>query len=455
MADAARTLAGRRVVVVGAGKSGVAAATLCASEGALVTLNDRRSEAELALGMLPSGITLVAGDHPEAIFADAELIVLSPGVPPLAPVEAARKKGVPITGEIELAVQRVRAPILAVTGTNGKSTVTALTGALLAQNGKATFTGGNLGTPLCEAIGSEAVSEHGQVALELSSYQLETCETLRPRGAALLNLTPDHLDRYASMDAYGEAKLRIAQRMAGDDALIVNGDDPYFVTATATHFPSVRRLLFSVRDAGAHGAIDGTDLVLRLDREERYPIAEMKIVGRHNLANALAALLLVRATNLVTYEQARAGLASFEALPHRMQLVGAKNGVRYFDDSKATNVDSVVAGIDGFPVPFVLIAGGRDKGGSYEPLVEALLRNSCRLVALIGEAAPIIDVAIAGRVPTRFFGSLEAAVAGGAALAARGEAVVLSPACSSFDMFKNYSHRGAAFRAAVESLPDA
>lgn len=448
------TLVGRHVVVVGAGKSGVAAARLCANAGAVVVLNDRRPREELALGDLPASIAVEAGGHPDALFDRAELIVLSPGVPPLPPVERARSRGVPITGEIELAAQRVKAPILAVTGTNGKSTVTALTGALLAENGKPTFTGGNLGTPLADAIGTPAIEAGGQIALELSSYQLETCESLRPRGAALLNLTPDHLDRYASMDAYGEAKLRIAQRMRGDDVLVVNGDDEYFMRTTAARFPTVRRCVFSARDPGADGAIDGDALVLRLEHgEERYPIASMQIVGRHNLANALAALLLVRATDLVTYEQARAGLAKFVALPHRMQLVGEKRGVRFYDDSKATNVDSVVAGIDGFPVPFVLIAGGRDKGGSYEPLIAALLRNTCRLVALIGEAAPLIEAAIDGRLPTRSFGSLEAAVAGGASIAQSGEAVVLSPACSSFDMFKNYGHRGAVFRAAVDSLP--
>ena len=448
-------LTGRRVVVVGAGKSGIAAAKLCAQLGASVVLNDQRPEAELSVGSLPSSVRVESGGHPESIFEAADLIVLSPGVPPLAPVIDAQLRGVQVTGEIELASHHVRAPILAITGTNGKSTVTALTGALVAKNGRPTFVGGNLGTPLAEAIGSAAVGEDGQVVIELSSYQLETCETLRPRGAALLNLTPDHLDRYASMQDYGEAKLRIAQRMGEGDVLVVNADDEFFASAAAQRYPRLTRLEFSMRRRDVAGSVESGDLVLRVPghSEERYPIGELQIVGRHNLANALAALLLVRGTSLVTYEQARAGLHEFVALPHRMQLVGQRRGVRFFDDSKATNVDSVVAGIDGFPTPFVLIAGGRDKGGSYVPLVEALLRNRCRAVLLIGEATQLIEAAIAGRVPTERCTSLEEAVARGAALSSTGEAVVLSPACSSFDMFKNYGHRGAVFRAAVEALP--
>lgn len=443
-------IAGRRIVVVGAGKSGRAAARLCHALGGHVVLNDQR--APLERGDLPEAIELVGGGHDAAIFARAELIVLSPGVPRLAVIDAAIARGVAVTGEIELASTRVQAPMLAITGTNGKSTVTALTGALLAQNGKPTFVGGNLGTPLADAVGTPAVGADGQVVVELSSYQLETCDTFHPRGAALLNLTPDHLDRYASLEAYGEAKLRIAQRLDEHDVLVYNGDDAFFAAAAA-RFVAPQRRSFSVRGRDADGFVDGDELVLRLDREERYPIASLQIIGRHNLANALAALLLVRATGMATFEQARAGLASFTALPHRMQLVGAPRGVRYYDDSKATNVDSVVAGIDGFPAPFVLIAGGRDKGGSYAPLVEALARNRCTRVLLIGEAAPLIERALGTTIVSERCATLPEAVARGAAIAQPGEAVVLSPACSSFDMFDNYAHRGAVFRAAVESLP--
>jgi UDP-N-acetylmuramoylalanine--D-glutamate ligase len=188
--------------------------------------------------------------------------------------------------------------------------------------------------------------------------------------------------------------------------------------------------------------------------EERYPIAEMNIIGRHNCGNALAAILMMRQSGLATYQQVRAGLKSFQPLPHRMQLVGERRGVRFYDDSKATNVDSVVAGIDGFPRPFLLIAGGRDKGGSYVPMVEALRRNPCRAVILIGEAADKIDAAIAGALQTERAPSLQNAVARAAEKAQRGDAVVLSPACSSYDMFENYEHRGRVFKQSVEALPN-
>jgi UDP-N-acetylmuramoylalanine--D-glutamate ligase len=283
--------------------------------------------------------------------------------------------------------------------------------------------------------------------------------------AAFTNLTPDHLDRYADLAAYGAAKLRMAQRMDAGDAIVVNAEDEFFRGAFAgAHGRGRRVLYYATRGEGAHaGRVDGRDLVLRLDgahspkspnSEERYPLAELHTVGRHNQSTALAALLLMRGAGLATYDQARAGLAAFRALPHRMELVGERRGVRYYDDSKATNVDSVVAGVDGFPAPFVLIAGGRDKGGSYAPLVAALQHNSCRGVVLIGEAADLIARALTGApVAHERAPSLEAAVARAAAIARAGEAVVLSPACSSYDMFKNYEHRGRAFRAAVEALP--
>jgi UDP-N-acetylmuramoylalanine--D-glutamate ligase len=288
-------------------------------------------------------------------------------------------------------------------------------------------------------VGTPAATEQGIVVVELSSFQLETCETLHPKAAAILNLTPDHLDRYPSMDAYGEAKLRIAQRMTDDDRLVINADDEWLMRHTT------RRKTFSMKSR-ADAFVDGDELVVE---GERYPWERTQLVGRHNQANALAALLLMRP--LVTDEQARAGLESFRPLPHRMQFVAEKKGVRFYDDSKATNVDSVVAGLDGFPTPFILIAGGRDKGGSYAPLHAALQQNSCRAVVLIGEAAEKIDAALTGIEKIRAQ-SMDEAVARAASLAQKGDAVLLSPACSSYDMFDNYEHRGRVFKAAVEAL---
>jgi UDP-N-acetylmuramoylalanine--D-glutamate ligase len=446
-----------KVLVVGAGKSGLAAARFCALRGARVVVTDRKpaealAEARAALG---PGVEWEVGGHRRETFEAADLIVVSPGVPALPELAAARARGVRITGEIELAARYIEAPIVGVTGTNGKSTVTALAGRMAKESGRPTFVGGNLGTPLLECVGGDAAGPRGVVVVELSSFQLETCDRLHPRAAALTNLTPDHLDRYPDLEAYGAAKLRIAQRMGPADALVVNRADDFFRAAVPRALPYLSPLWYEAGPPapGLAGFLDGDALGLRLEGgEERYPIAEISLVGRHNLGNALAALLLVRGSGLCTYDQARAGLAAFRPLPHRMELVGEVRGVRYYDDSKATNVDSVVAGLDGFPAPYWLIAGGRDKGGSYAPLARVLAAGSCRGVLLIGEAAPRIAEALGAAVPHEPAATLEEAVARAAERARPGEAVLLSPACSSFDMFRNYEHRGAAFRAAVEAL---
>jgi UDP-N-acetylmuramoylalanine--D-glutamate ligase len=439
-----------RVLVVGAGKSGIAVAKFCVERGAKVTVTDKRTGAELhaARQALGDRVQWELGKHMQRSFLDTDLIVLSPGVPEIPELKAARQRGVRVTGEIELASQFIRAPLVAVTGTNGKSTVTALAGEMARKTGRPTFIGGNLGTPLIGAVDTAETSVRGLTVVELSSFQLETAETLHPRAAALLNLTPDHLDRYPDLAAYGAAKLRVARNMSGADVLTINADDPFFCNAAKRLAAQTRVLRYSTRERGLDGAIEGTELVAL---GERYPIGELNLVGRHNLGNCLAALLLMRGSELVTYDQARAALRDFQPLPHRMQLVGERRGVRFYDDSKATNVDSVVAGLDGFPVPFVLIAGGRDKGGSYAPLVAALQQNRCRAAVLIGEAAELIAAAIGDALPMLRATSLEEAVALALGRTQPGDAVVLSPACSSYDMFDNYEHRGRVFREAVEA----
>ncbi|MGZ3439844.1 MAG: UDP-N-acetylmuramoyl-L-alanine--D-glutamate ligase [Polyangia bacterium] len=451
-----------KVLVVGAGKTGLAVAHFCQQRGAQVTVTDQRSGAELhaARAELGDRVTWELGRHMQQSFLDADLIVVSPGVPEIEPLRVARKKGVRVTGEIELASSFIQAPLVGVTGTNGKSTVTALAGEMAKQTGKPTFVGGNLGTPLITAVGTPAATLAGLVVVELSSFQLETAEKLHPRAAAFLNLTPDHLDRYASVDAYGAAKLKLASNLIGDDVAVVNADDPFFWAAGERLRRRTRVRTFSARrklddkKRPIDGIVDGSELVAL---GERYPIAELSLVGRHNLGNALAAILLMRGNDLVPYDKVRAALASFRPLPHRMQLVGDKRQLKFYDDSKATNVDSVVAGLDGFPTPFVLIAGGRDKGGSYAPMVAAMRANRCRAVVLIGEAADKIEAAL--REDPAFdepaivrAASMDDAVARAVAAAQPGDAVVLSPACSSYDMFDNYEHRGRAFATAVEAL---
>jgi UDP-N-acetylmuramoylalanine--D-glutamate ligase len=444
-------LVDKRVLVVGLGRSGVAAARVCAARGARVTVTDRRPAADLAaaLAELPAGVARELGGHRRETFVSAELIVLSPGVPEIPELAAARAAGVDITGELELASHFVSAPIVAITGTNGKSTTTTLIGDMLKATGRPTFVGGNLGEPLAEAIGTPAAGTDGFCVVEASSFQLETVRAFRPRVAVLLNITADHLDRYDGMDGYAAAKARIFAAQDAADYAVVNADDVLSVRAAATA-PS-RQLHFSIARPLAAGAwLQDGALALMVPGEpmETYPGDLPWLAGqRHNQANALAALLAARLAG-ATPQAARAGLLGFRPLAHRMELVADTGGVAYYDDSKGTNVGAVVAALDGFPRPVVLIAGGRDKGGDYAPLAEVLARVG-RAAVLIGEAADKMEAAFRGHVAVHRARTMDDAVAAARSRAQPGDAVVLSPACSSFDMFRDYAHRAEAFRAAV------
>jgi UDP-N-acetylmuramoylalanine--D-glutamate ligase len=460
-------------VVVGLGASGAAAARLCLRRGARVTGADDKPVERLpeAAALQAAGIRLAGGVRDEVLQgADLpDLIVLSPGVPLALPaLQRARAAGVPIVGELELAAVYgpIAAPIVGITGTNGKSTVTSLCGAIAAQTGRPSFCGGNLGTPLCDAVDTDAAGAGGIVVCEMSSFQLETVDRLRCHAAAVLNLTPDHLDRYPDLHAYGDAKGRVFRHMPGDAARVLSADDPevraLYVRAqgeAALSSPGV--FWFSTRGEVARGGfVRGDELVLRGpfaagDGEERYPLSALQLVGRHNQQNALAAFLLMRASGLATQAQVQAAARAFRPLPHRMELVAQVRGVFFYDDSKGTNVDAVVAGLDGFPRPYALIAGGRDKGGSYAPLAEVMRHGQVRGAVLIGEAAPLIEAALRGVTETVRAGSMDEAVARAAALCQPGDAVVLSPACSSYDMFRDYAHRAAVFCEAVRRLEGA
>ena len=444
-------LAGRKVLVVGLGRSGLAAARLCHARGARVSGTDLRSAEALGQLDLPSEVTLELGRHDEASFVGADLIVLSPGVPALRQVEAARRAGVKITGELELAARFVDAPIVAITGTNGKSTTTTLTGAILAATGRPTFVGGNLGVPLAEAVGSAAAGPDGYCVVEASSFQLETVERFRPRVGVLLNVTADHLDRYPDLEAYGRAKTLVFSAQTAADFAVINADDE--LVERLTREVRSRRISLSTRQPLREGGwIEGDALCLRLPggELERYPAVLPGLVGRHNQENALASLLAGRLAGAAP-DQARGALVAFRPLAHRMELVAESGGVAYFDDSKGTNVGAVVAALSGFPRPVVLIAGGRDKGGAYEPLARAM-KEVGRGAVVIGEAAERIAVALSPVVPVARAATMDEAVVRAAALAKAGDAVVLSPACSSFDMFRNYEHRAQVFRAAVDRL---
>ncbi len=448
-----RNLTGKRVVVVGLGRSGIAVARLCANRGAAVTVNDAKpiEKLDAELAQIPTSIHRVLGGHPAELFDGADIIVLSPGVPPMPQIEAARERGAFVTGELELASWFVDATVVAITGTNGKSTTTTLCGAILGANGRPTFVGGNLGTPLAEAIGTQPARAGGTCVVEVSSFQLETVRNFRPQVAVLLNITPDHLDRYPDFSGYLAAKQRIFAAQTASDFAVLNIDDPN-VERAARSIQSRCVLISTHRALGVGGWVEGDSLCVRLPGGpvEYYPSQLPGLVGRHNQENALAALVAARLLGALPVE-ARYALMAFRPLAHRMELVGDFNDIEFYDDSKGTNVGAVVAALDGFPRKVILIAGGKDKGGSYAPLAEVMKRNG-RAAVLIGEAAPLIQAALDGVVPVEMATSMDDAVEKAAGLAERGDAVVLSPACSSFDMFRDYAHRAEVYRIAVQTL---
>ena len=438
-------LDGERVVVVGLGLSGRAAARFLVQRGASVVGNDAREHVEDADTLRSLGVQLALGGHDDATFAGADRIVMSPGVPPLSAVERAAERGVPVWSEVELAARFLRGTLLAVTGTNGKSTVTSMVSAIAQAANLPVFSGGNLGTPLVDAVGSEADAS-GWVVAEVSSFQLERVDRFRPRVAALLNVSEDHLDRYDSYAAYAAAKGRIfAGQTRQDHAVVPAGDEVCQSLA--------RMGAASVATFGTGGAVAVAGDALR-DQVSglEVPVSGLQVGGGPNLANACAAMLMARLAGASSTAIGE-GLTGFRGLPHRMNRVGQVAGVAYFDDSKATNVGAAVAavrGLAGVCERVVLIAGGRDKGGTYAPLVQALAEHG-RGVVLIGEAAGLIDAAVDGALPTQRASSLEEAVEAAAGMARRGDAVLLAPACSSYDMFRSYAERGERFEAAVRA----
>lgn len=446
-------LRGQRVLVVGLGKSGLSAVRVLRGAGAEVIANDLRDEAQLgdaAQAAKRLGATLALGAHDPQLFRSVDRIVVSPGVPALPALDAAAAAGVPILSEVELAAYFIGpgATVVGITGTNGKSTVTTLVGEMCQASGRPTFVGGNLGTPFCDVAGSPA-ADGGYVVVELSSYQLERVERLRVHVGALLNITEDHLDRYPTFDAYAQAKAQLFRcQRAGDAAVVPEGD------ALCERLAAAGPAKVWKYD-GARGAVriesgrivdDATGPLL--------DVSELRIRGVHNLQNACAAALCARLAGVKSPEIA-ATLRSFAGLPHRMVFVESISGVSYYDDSKATNVGATVAALDGLAPEvnkIVLIAGGKDKGGDYAPMRDRL-RACGRAVVLIGEARPIIERALAGEpYPIESAASMEDAVSRAQRLAAKGDAVLLAPACASFDMFRSYAHRGDVFQAAVREL---
>lgn len=453
-------LAGKRVLVVGLAQTGIAVAKFCARHGAHVTVTDGKPVDKLTAQLAQLAgiqVDLELGGHREATFTSADLVVMSPGVPTLPEMAAARAAGIEVIAEIELAYRLLHpeATLVAITGTNGKSTTTALTGAVCAASGRPTFCGGNLGNmPLIDAVDHPANAPGGLVVAEVAAFMLENCTSFAPRVGVLTNITEDHLDRFGTMERYAEMKGRIWDRQRADDVAIANAADAW-VMAETQGIPSRLYTFDSRRGAtcerGAY--LEGKELVLRLPAEERYPTDDLVIVGNHNMENAMCAYLAARLVG-VPAEAVRAGARGYRPLPHRMELVGDLDDIYFYDDSKGTNVASVAASVRGFPRPLVLIAGGLDKGGSYAPMLEAL-DGVCKGIVLIGMAAPLIRAACAERgvtYPVIDATDMHDAVRRATALCTAGDAVVLSPACASYDMFQNFGHRGRVFREAVAAV---
>ncbi len=450
-------LSGKKVLVVGLARSGAAAARLAIREGARVTVTDRRPVGELsqALALLEGlPVSLSLDGHRERDFTSADLVVVSPGVPLTLPgIATARRAGIPVMGEVELASRLLEdVPVVAITGTNGKSTTTALTGRLF-QEDRAAFVGGNLGTPFSELLLS---GTHFDVAvLELSSFQLEGIERFRPRVAAILNVTPDHLDRHGGMDGYIAAKARLFSNQQPGDVAVANDRDPLALAAARSSRGDV--ITFGFGGRAPMAARDDGEVVRwtgPTGEPERYRIRSRALLGRHNRENAMAAVICARLMG-VPGPAVQRGLDGFPGLPHRLELVASRGGVEWVNDSKATNVDSTVVGLSAFPAgkpSVILLLGGRGKGAPYAPL-RALFPGRVKALLTLGEDAPAIERELGDLGPTESCGDLPTAVGRAARLAAPGDVVLLSPACASYDQFRTYEERGETFRRLASAAP--
>lgn len=441
----------RRVTVVGLARSGLAAANLLHGLGAKVTVSDIKTPEELSqyLGAIHPQVKLELSGHNEASFLEAQTIVISPGVPWDQPLLAeARSSGVEIISELELASELTEAPVVAVTGTNGKSTTTVLVGEMLKATGKKVSVGGNLGHPMVEMVQAR---ETDYLVVEVSSFQLEGIVSFRPHMALMLNISPDHLDRHTNLEKYLEAKKRIYLNMGAGDFLIVNGDQQQLAGFGAGCM--AHKITFSRGQGVEQGVfIKGGWIFSRLGDKDRKIIKadKIRIKGTHNLENALAA---VAAAETCGVEPAaiREVLKSFEGLPHRLEKVLTLDGVLYVNDSKGTNVGAVVKSLESFQDTVILIAGGKDKGGDYAPLRRAS-EGKVKKAILIGEAGDRIAASLEGVVETISATDMREAVRAAHCISARGDVVLLSPACSSFDMFKDFEERGEVFKNAVHEL---
>jgi UDP-N-acetylmuramoylalanine--D-glutamate ligase len=487
---------GKKITVVGLGKSGIGAANLLSKLGADVTVTDSKPEEELAgfREKLSSSVRLALGSHPEDIFVSSDMLVISPGVPlSIPPLSRAREKAIPIVGELELAYRILsnqslqfslerstagrRIPFLAVTGTNGKSTTATLLNAMLNKGGFRTILGGNIGNALTEEIckalgvngkGIKDVSPYASpltaidyIVVEVSSFQLEAIKDFRPKGAVILNITPDHLDRYHSFDEYAEAKARIFENQGEGDFLLLNADDQEAMKAAKKRlngkkenldifYFSRKQVVEGIYCRGEKIYSNFPDEPLLTRHSLLIDFGEMKIKGIHNLENAMAASAMALLAGS-SVEAVRDALMAFPGLEHRLEFVKEIQGVKYVNDSKGTNVGAVLKSLESFVNPIVLIAGGRDKAGDFS-LLGNLVKERVRALVLIGEAREKIKKALGNLTGTFLAKDLTEAVQISRSIAREGDVVLLSPACASFDMFADFEDRGRQFKKIVMGL---
>jgi len=432
-------------LVVGMARSGVAAAKLLKSRGESVFVSDS-STSNSTRELEAAGIEWESGQHTMSHFVDADQIVVSPGVPlNIPPLEAARAQGVPIVSELELASQYLQGDIVGITGSNGKTTTTTLVGEILKAAGKTVQVGGNIGTAMCGLV--DTSTPHTINVIEVSSFQLDAIVHFRPKVAALLNVTPDHLDRYPDFAAYRKSKFRIFKNQSEADIAVLNHDDPNVFPTPQGLRP--RQLLFSRTDGVSAGAFRFGGM-LYMNGRAVMAASDVRLRGEHNIENVLASLAITSPYSVPTSTLTRV-ISEFHGVEHRIEFAGSVKGVDFFNDSKATNVDSAIKAVNSFERNIILILGGRDKGASYDSLVKAMERK-VKHVLLIGEAAQKIAMAIGTKFPVTHAATLEDAVRRAASMSSPGDIVLLSPACSSFDMFENYEHRGRVFKATVQEL---
>ena len=444
----------KKVLVVGLGKSGLSAVRWLSKRGARVTVSELKArsdlESTLVHEVLELGVELETGSHKEETFMRSDMIIMSPGVPlDAGPLKVAKETGIPIIGEMELASQLMDTPLVAVTGTNGKSTTTALLGSMLKGAGLSVFVGGNIGTPLMDYATGDWRADYAVV--EVSSFQLDTMETFCPMVSLVLNISPDHLDRYPDYEAYIQSKLKVFRNQGAGQYAILNDDDEVLCRYNLSKGVSVLRYGREKRE-NRHAFVEGDMLKACLagTKEISLRLKKFRLPGRHNLEN-LMGMVLVGIILQIEPQIIQRTIEEFQGLPHRLEHIGTIRGVDFYNDSKATNVDAASRSIASFDRPVVLIAGGRHKGAGYSPLVRAAT-GRVRKAIFLGEGRHLLANSFEGTIPFALANDMKEAVSQSFLSSKPGDVVLLAPACSSFDMFSDYAHRGNVFREEVERL---